>query len=61
MKKIPEKLVLRRETLRTLVNMDLARAVGGSDCNDVQRLAVIDSGDKACSTDAVIIATAACR
>ena len=29
MKKTPKKLVLRSETLRALVDMDLARAVGG--------------------------------
>jgi len=62
MKKIPQKLVLRSETLRVLTNMDLERVVGGIDSGAKQCLAVPDTGDKACtSTAAVVSATAACR
>jgi hypothetical protein len=62
MKKTPQKLVLRSETLRTLANMDLARAVGGFDSGDVQcpHQAVVDSGDKACPTGAAVAATTVC-
>ncbi len=42
MKKPTTKLVVRRETLRAMSNMDLARVVGG----DVVML--FDSGDKNC-------------
>ena len=61
MKKMPRKLVLCSETLRTLANMDLARAVGGLDSGAAPCPAVFDSGLKACQTDAAVIATAACR
>jgi hypothetical protein len=59
MKKTPRKLVLRSETLRTLNNMDLARAVGGIDSGNAQCTALFDTGAKACEAPAVIV-TAAC-
>jgi len=63
MKKTPRKLVLHRETLRTLANADLVRAVGGFETGEKQCPAVLDTGDKACqtATDAGVITTAACR
>jgi len=64
MKKTPRRLVLRSETLRTLANLDLARAVGGVDSGAATcpHQAIVDSGDKACTEGAVVvIATAACR
>jgi hypothetical protein len=64
MKKTPQKLVLRSETLRTLrtlANMDLVRAVGGVDSGAEPCPAVFDSGRVACETAVVVIATAACR
>jgi hypothetical protein len=62
MKKTPRRLVLRRETLRTLANMDLARAVGGVDSGvaTCPNGALVDTGDKACSTGAAVVATTAC-
>ena len=48
MKKTPRKLVLRSQTLRVLANIDLARAVGGLDSDNVQSPAVVNTGDKAC-------------
>jgi len=53
MKKTPRKLVLRSETLCALTNIDLSRAVGGFDTN----LVIVDTGDKACQTDAFVIVT----
>jgi len=53
MKKASRKLVLRSETLRTLANMELARAVGG-----VEAVAV-DSGRIQCPA-LQAVATAAC-
>jgi hypothetical protein len=61
MKKPPRRLVLRSETLRTLANMDLARAVGGVGSGAAPCPAVYDSGAKACDTYDVVIATAACH
>ena len=62
MKKTLRKLVLRSETLRTLANMDLARAVGGIDSGAEPCGALLDTGLKACPTGvAVVIPTAACR
>jgi WD40 repeat protein len=61
MKKTHGKLVLRREIVRVLANLDLARAIGGLDSGDVQCRAVADTGAKACDTFALVIATAACR
>ena len=61
MKKTPRTLVLRRETLRTLTNMDLMRAAGGIDSGVQQCLALLDTGDKACTSTAAIDATTACR
>jgi hypothetical protein len=61
MKKTPRKLVLRSETLRTLANMDLMRAVGGVDSGAEQCPVAFDSGPKACEAAAGPIATGACR
>ncbi len=61
MKKTPGKLVLRRETVRALANLDLARAIGGLDSGNVQCRAVADTGDKICDTWALVVATAGCR
>jgi hypothetical protein len=60
MKKTLRKLVLRSETLRTLANMDLARAVGGVDSGAEQCPVAFDSGPRNCESPAVVIATAAC-
>jgi hypothetical protein len=60
MKETPRKLVLRSETLRTLTNMDLVRAVGGFDSGAEQCPAVLDTGDVNCATGAVVVATTAC-
>lgn len=48
MKKTPQKLVLRSETLRTLGNLELARALGGSGSAAVPCPGLFDTGDKAC-------------
>ena len=61
MKKTPGKLILRRETVRALANMDLARAIGGLDSGNVQCRAIAETGDKACDTDVLVIATVTCR
>ena len=61
MKKTPRRLVLHSETLRTLANMDLVRAVGGVDSGAAPCAAIYDSGRIACATGAVVIATAACH
>ena len=61
MKKTPRKLVLRRETLRALANMDLAHVVGGFDPGANQGPPAIDSGRVACTTFAAEIATTVCR
>jgi hypothetical protein len=59
MKKTPRKLVLHRETLRSLATMDLARAVGGS--VDVRPLAdTTDTHAAACPTKAAVIPSAVC-
>lgn len=59
MRKTPRKLVLRRETVRALATMDLARAVGGS--ADVRPLAdTTDTHAAACPTKAAAISTAGC-
>jgi hypothetical protein len=62
MKKTPRKLVLRRETLRALATVDLARAVGGLDSADARCLAAAttDTHDAACPTTVDVVATAAC-
>jgi len=62
MMKTTRKLVLRRQTVRVLAPIDLARVVGGADSVDVQCAALADSGAKACSTGTTLaaIATAAC-
>jgi hypothetical protein len=59
MKKTPQKLVLRTETLRALANIDLARAVGGLNSGAVQ-CPLVDSGKINCDTDVVVTATTAC-
>ena len=43
--------------------MDLSRVVGGVVSGDVQcpNRGIVDSGPAVCQTDAVVIATAACR
>jgi hypothetical protein len=59
MRKSPHKLALRRETLRSLINLDLVPVVGG----------FIDTGAKACGSNTCIVpdaiiaaaATATCR
>jgi hypothetical protein len=61
MKKTPRRLVLRSETLRTLANMDLSRAIGGVDSGDNPCAAIRDTGLVACATYAAVIATAACH
>jgi hypothetical protein len=61
MKKPLPKLVLHRETLRMLTNLDLTRAVGGLDSVDNQYLDVYQTGAKQCEALAVVIATANCR
>jgi len=59
MTKTPRKLVLHRETLRSLAAMDLARAVGGS--ADVRPLAdTTDTHAAACPTKAAATSGAAC-
>ena len=60
MKKTPRRLVLRSETLRTLANMDLARAVGGVDSGAAPCAAIYDTGLKNCPSWAAVVATAAC-
>jgi hypothetical protein len=49
MKKTLQKLLLRSETLRTLANTDLARAIGGSDPGDA-----VQSGAKQCPAQVVV-------
>lgn len=61
MKKPPRKLVLRSQTLRMLVNIDLARAVGGLNSDNAQCPAIADTGDAACPTWQAAVATVACR
>lgn len=57
MKKASRKLVLRSETVRTLANIELARAVGGFDSGKVQCPVVLarDSGDVQCPLRAVVV------
>lgn len=50
MKKSPSKLVLRKETLRALSAMDLARIVGGNS-EDAQ---YSETGDKQCPAPGVV-------
>jgi len=54
MMKTTRKLQLRRQTLRVLTHVDLARAVGGADSVDVQCVALADSDAKACSTGTAV-------
>ena len=60
MKQASRNLVLRSETLRTLSNVDLVRAVGGFQSADKPcgLVVVYDTGEHACTERAV--ATAAC-
>lgn len=53
MKKTPRKLVLHRETIRTLPGMDLTHVVGGFDSGDFQCPVALDTGLVACATGAV--------
>jgi hypothetical protein len=48
MRKANRKLVLRRESLRTLTHMDLRRVAGGADSGAPQQF---DTGDAACHTE----------
>lgn len=60
MKKASRKLVLRSETVRTLANLELARAVGGVDSAAFQcPAAVADSGRIQCPAQAAVV-TATC-
>jgi hypothetical protein len=63
MKKTPRKLVLRNETLRTLTDMALMRAIGGYDtgAKACESQVAFDSGPKNCEAPAAVIATVACR
>jgi hypothetical protein len=63
MKKTPRKLVLRSETLRTLADLDLSRAVGGLDSGvaTCPNRDVVDSGPAVCEAPAIVAATAVCR
>jgi hypothetical protein len=55
MKKASKKLMLRNETVRDLVNIDLARAVGGAASRDNNQCGVAyDSGIAVCIAKAVI-------
>ena len=49
-RKTPQKLALRGQILRVLVNIDLANAVGGIDSNDGRCQVVADTGAAACPT-----------
>jgi len=61
MKKTPRKLVVRRETLRALATVDLARAVGGLGSADAPCLAATtDTHDAACPTTLAAVRTGAC-
>jgi hypothetical protein len=53
MKKSPRKLMLRSETIRTLANMDLSRAVGGVAGTDDKSGCVIVAAP-------VVVVTTAC-
>ena len=61
MKKTPRKLVLRRETIRALPDLDLTRAVGGFNSGNAPCPAVADTGRVDCPGTVAVIATAACR
>ena len=63
MKKTARKLVLRSETLRTLADLDLSRAVGGFDsaAAPCPHQGVVDSGAAVCDTPALVNAIATCR
>jgi hypothetical protein len=59
MKKTPQKLILRSQTLRVLANTELSRAMGGDP--GARGPAVVDSHDVACPTTFAAGATANCR
>ena len=48
--KRPQKLALRGQILRVLVDSDLSKVVGGIDSNDGRCAVVADSGAAACPT-----------
>jgi len=60
MKKTPRKLVLRTQTLRVLVDMDLTRAVGGLASGNALCPAVADTGRVDCPTTVAALPSAAC-
>jgi hypothetical protein len=56
MKKSSRKLVVRREIIRALASMDLARAAGGEPPQTGEKActaALVDTGDKVCAALAV--------
>ena len=53
MKKIPRKLVIRRETIRALNNIELMRARGGGDLTEVAGTHRTESGINCPAQDAV--------
>jgi hypothetical protein len=55
MKKTNRKLVLWRETVRTLAKLDLARAIGGA--NSERCAVALDTGDHACEAPHLAILT----
>ena len=60
MMKTTRKLVLRRQTLRVLNHVDLARAIGGAASAEVPCMALADSGAKACTTQTPAVVTLTC-
>jgi len=60
MKKTPRKLVLRSQTLRVLVDLDLAHAAGGLGSGNAPCPALVDTGAAACPTTLPAVSTAAC-
>ena len=58
MKKSAPKLVLRRETLRMLSHLELARAAGGLNTGDEPSPVIYDSGRKVCTSTAAVATTA---
>ena len=59
MTKTPRNLVLRRQTLRVLADLDLARAAGGFNSADARCLAATtDTGAAACPGTVTIVRTA---
>jgi hypothetical protein len=60
MNKTPRKFVLRRQTLRVVVDLDLARTAGGLGSGHASCPAVLDTGAAACPTTVPAARTAAC-